>query len=104
MPSKLSIERQEETKEAELKEKGKEHNKGKQNSGGEASKHALAMSEQDIRQNEIDVAEGQDNKRGNIGPSGQGNHRGREARNRQSSASGRPDHSAASKGAPQSGQ
>jgi hypothetical protein len=38
-----------------------------------------------------DLADRQDHKRGNIGPSGQGTHRGRERRNTQTGVSGRPD-------------
>lgn len=81
-----------------------EQHKGKQNSGGEPKKHAIDLhaDEDEDRQSEIDISEGQDNKRGNIGPSGQGSHRGREARNRQSNASGRPDVSSdTQQGAPQ---
>jgi hypothetical protein len=37
------------------------------------------------------LADQRDNKDGNIGPSGQGTHRGRERRTIQSAASGRPD-------------
>jgi hypothetical protein len=68
-----------------------EKHKGKQNSGGEPTKHAIDLHahEEEDRQSEIDISEGHDNKRGNIGPSGQGSHRGRETRNRQSKASGR---------------
>lgn len=103
MPSKLSLERQKQAEEEALKQEQK-HKQGKQNSGGEPSKRAKAMSQMEIQQAEIDRAEGQDNRKGNIGPSGQGSHRGREARNRQTSASGRPDHSSASQDAPYSGQ
>ncbi len=103
MPSKLSQEGKKLEEEEALKQKEKNH-KGKQNSGGEPSKRALAMSEMERQQNEVDIAEGHDNRKGNIGPSGQGGHRGREARNRQTSASGRPDHSSASQDAPYSGQ
>lgn len=67
----------------------------KQNSGGEAKKHAKDMNSMDAQQHDVDIAEGQDNKKGNIGPSGQGSHRGRESRNRQTNASGRPDVSSA---------
>ncbi|MDQ3233229.1 MAG: hypothetical protein M3Q07_15535 [Pseudobdellovibrionaceae bacterium] len=103
MPSKLSRERREQMDAAALKEKQK-LKQGKQNSGGEPKKKARSMSELERQQNEVNRAEGQDNKKGNIGPSGQGNHRGRETRNRQTSASGRPDHSSASQDAPYSGQ
>ncbi|HYX31861.1 MAG TPA: hypothetical protein VE954_02015 [Oligoflexus sp.] len=63
---------------------------GKQNSGGEPTKHAQKLHEDEAadQQFNVDVKEGQDNKRGNIGPSGQGNHRGRESRTHQSNASG----------------
>lgn len=73
--------------------RGREKVKGKQHSGGEPTKHAVKMHENELeeRQFEIDVAEGQDNKKGNIGPSGQGSHRGRESRNKQTAASGRSD-------------
>ncbi|MBC7659536.1 MAG: hypothetical protein H7249_07480 [Chitinophagaceae bacterium] len=67
------------------------HHKGKENSGGEPSKHALTQ-HADVQADEqanIDVAEGHDHKKGNIGPSGQGSHRGRERANTQSKASGR---------------
>lgn len=37
------------------------------------------------------IADAKDHKRGNIGPSGQGSHRGRERSNRQTGASGRPN-------------
>ncbi|MBC7661258.1 MAG: hypothetical protein H7249_16300 [Chitinophagaceae bacterium] len=104
MPSKSSKKHQEEAKLETAKAELKAPKKGKQISGGEASKHAKSMSDQELQQKEIDVAEGHDHKHGNIGPSGQGRHRGRESANRQSSASGRPDHSAASPGAPVSGQ
>jgi hypothetical protein len=64
--------------------------KGKQNSGGEPTKHAQQLHEDEAadRQFNIDIDEGRDNKRGNIGPSGQGSHRGREHRTHQSNASG----------------
>lgn len=102
MPSKSSKEhKQQLDEEVELQKKKSHH--GKENSGGEASKHALAMSSEEKQQKDIDIGEGKDHKKGNIGPSGQGGHRGREARNRQSSASGRPDHSSASPGAPMGG-
>lgn len=67
--------------------------KGKQHSAGEPKKTALRMQEDEeaLVQAHKNVAEGKDNKRGNIGPSGQGQHRGRETRNRQAKASGRPD-------------
>ncbi|HET9236645.1 MAG TPA: hypothetical protein VFO10_05320 [Oligoflexus sp.] len=103
MPSKLSQERKNQEDEQALKDEQKNH-KGKHNTGGEPSKRALSMSETERRQSEIDIAEGHDNRKGNIGPSGQGSHRGREARNRQTSASGRPDHSSASQDAPYGGQ
>jgi len=75
----------------------KGHGHGKQNSGGEPSKHAQKLHADALRdqQEEIDVAEGHDNKKGNIGPSGQGSHRGRESRNIQTNASGRPNVSSA---------
>lgn len=60
--------------------------KGKQNSGGEAKKGAGKRATKGGK-----LADQKDNKRGNIGPSGQGTHRGRERKNNQSSASGRPD-------------
>ncbi|MDQ3233661.1 MAG: hypothetical protein M3Q07_17730 [Pseudobdellovibrionaceae bacterium] len=103
MPSKSSRERREQTDAEALREEQK-HKQGKQNSGGEPKKTAQMMSEMERQQSEVNIAEGQDNKKGNIGPSGQGNHRGREVRNRQTSASGRPDHSSASQDAPYSGQ
>lgn len=37
------------------------------------------------------LADAKDHKRNNIGPSGQGSHRGKERRARQTKASGRPD-------------
>lgn len=95
MPSKLSQERKRLEEEDEMREEEKSH-KGKQNSGGEAKKHAKDMTRMESQQSEIDIAEGHDHKKGNIGPSGQGSHRGRESRNRQSNASGRPDVSSAS--------
>jgi hypothetical protein len=67
----------------------------KQNSGGEAKKHAKDRTDMEAQQDEIDIAEGHDHKKGNIGPSGQGSHRGRESRNQQTKASGRPDVSSA---------
>lgn len=72
-------------------DKKKSH--GKQLSGGEPSKHALALHADEAaeRQSDINLAEGKDNKKGNVGPSGQGTHRGRERRNKQTKASGRPD-------------
>lgn len=76
-------------------EDNKKH-KGKQHSGGEPKKTALKMQddEEATIQSHKNVSEGHDNKKGNIGPSGQGSHRGRERVNRQSKASGRPDVSA----------
>lgn len=78
---------------SESHSRGRDKVKGKQHSGGEPSKHAVKMHEDELeeRQFEINVAEGADNKKGNIGPSGQGSHRGRESRNRQTNASGRPN-------------
>ena len=71
------------------KKKHKKHHV-KQNSAGEPTKHALALHDdpEEDRQFQINISEGRDNKRGNIGPSGQGSHRGREARTHQSNASG----------------
>lgn len=61
----------------------------KHHSGGEPKKKkTLRVASQDT---EADLAEARDHKRNNIGPSGQGPHRGREARNKQAAASGRPD-------------
>lgn len=61
----------------------------RQKSGGEPKKKkTLHVASQDT---EADLAEAQDHKRNNIGPSGQGPHRGREKRNKQAAASGRPD-------------
>lgn len=85
-------------KEQEL-DKDPRHHKGhgKESSGGEPSKHAQALhadAERD-QQNNIDVGEGHDHKKGNIGPSGQGSHRGRERANTQSKASGRSNVSSA---------
>lgn len=67
---------------------------GKQNSGGEPTKHAqlLHEDEEKDRQAKINVGEGHDRKKGNIGPSGQGSHRGRERSTHQSKASGGPIH------------
>jgi hypothetical protein len=64
--------------------------KGKQNTGGEPTKHAQQLHQDEAadRQFHVDIKEGHDNKRGNIGPSGQGSHRGREHRTHQSNASG----------------
>ena len=61
--------------------------------GGEPTKHAKALHEDQARdrQAEIDEGEAHDHKKGNIGPSGQGSHRGRERNNDQSKASGRPN-------------
>lgn len=66
---------------------------GKQNAGGEASKHAkeLHADEARDRQEKINIEEGKDHKRGNIGPSGQGSHRGRERSTHQSKAAGGPN-------------
>ena len=76
---------------ADEKDKGKF---GKQNCGGEPSKHARALHDDELRdrQTRINVGEGHDRKKGNIGPSGQGSHRGRERATRQSKASGGPIH------------
>ncbi|MBC7533229.1 MAG: hypothetical protein H7318_16790 [Oligoflexus sp.] len=76
------------------KDKDPRHHQGShghENSGGEPSKHAQALHADAARdqQAEIDVDEGHDHKKGNIGPSGQGSHRGRERDNKQSKASGR---------------
>jgi hypothetical protein len=70
--------------------KKKKRHHVKQNSAGEPSRRAKALHEDTDadRQFQIDIDEGQDNKRGNIGPSGQGSHRGREVRTHQSNASG----------------
>ncbi len=57
----------------------------KQSSGGEAKKGAAKR-----RTTGAKLADQKDNKRGNIGPSGQGTHRGRERKTGQSSASGTP--------------
>jgi hypothetical protein len=66
------------------KRKGK-----KQHSGGEAKKKKEPrFASQDTKG---DLADAQDHKRGNIGPSGQGAHRGRERANVESQASGRPN-------------
>ncbi|RYZ52216.1 MAG: hypothetical protein EOP07_19985 [Proteobacteria bacterium] len=69
------------------------NNHGKENSGGEPSKHAQALHADAVedQQHDIDIGEGHDHKKGNIGPSGQGSHRGRERSNAQSKASGRPN-------------
>ena len=104
MPSKLRKQRQEEMELEQEKAELKAKNQGKQISGGEASKRAKEMDALEIEQEAINAAEGQDNRKGNIGPSGQGNHRGGERVNRQTIASGRPDHSAASPDAPFSAQ
>ncbi|RZA11802.1 MAG: hypothetical protein EOP10_32470, partial [Proteobacteria bacterium] len=80
------------------------HHKGKENSGGEPSKHAQALHADALKeqQAEIDIGEGHDHKKGNIGPSGQGSHRGRERANSQTNASGRPNISSANQaGGPQ---
>lgn len=74
-------------------EGGKAKKSGKKRvSGGEPTKHAHHL-RATVDKRDIDgpIAEGQDRKRSNIGPSGQGAHRGRERRNKQSSASERPD-------------
>ncbi|MES2744929.1 MAG: hypothetical protein V4655_05860 [Bdellovibrionota bacterium] len=70
------------------------HKSGKQNAGGEPSKHAQALHEDELldRQAKIDVEEGHDHKKGNIGPSGQGSHRGRERATHQTNASGGRPH------------
>ena len=70
--------------------KQKKRHHVKQSSAGEPSSRAKALHEDTDadRQFQIDIDEGHDNKRGNIGPSGQGSHRGREARTHQSNASG----------------
>lgn len=71
--------------------KAKTKNKGKQNSGGEAKKRAKKLSTAEREAHAEILADQQDHKWGNIGPSGQGSHRGRERRNRQAAASGRPN-------------
>lgn len=69
------------------KEKKSVTSKGaKQSAGGEPKKGAAER-----RPSGSDLADAKDDKRGNIGPSGQGSHRGRERQNDQSAASGRPD-------------
>jgi len=70
--------------------KKKKHKGKKHTTGGEAKKPGKKPRVAS-QKSKKDLSEAKDNKRGNIGPSGQGNHRGREARNRQSQASGRPD-------------
>lgn len=65
------------------KSKKKKHKGAKQNSGGEAKKGAEKR-----RTSGAKLADQQDHKRGNIGPSGQGSHRGRERKSGQSRASG----------------
>jgi hypothetical protein len=63
---------------------------GKQNSAGEAKKKGseprFASQKSKAR-----LMDAQDRKRNNIGPSGQGSHRGRERAQKQSTASERPD-------------
>ncbi len=63
--------------------------KVKQNSGGEPKKGSdTRFASQDDLES---LEDAKDRKRNNIGPSGQGTHRGRERRNKQTSASERPD-------------
>lgn len=62
------------------------HKHGKQNSGGEPKKGHETRGK-----DAGEIADGQDGKRGNLGPSGQGTHRGRERHNVQTGNSGRPD-------------
>ncbi len=69
---------------------------GKRSSGGEPSKRAKTMTVEQRSARKAAISDGHDHKRGNIGPSGQGSHRGRERSNVQTSASGRPNVSAAS--------
>lgn len=68
----------------------KSHKLGKHNAGGEPKKTAQALHDDEMRdrQAKIDIGEGHDHKKGNIGPSGQGSHRGRERKTLQSNASG----------------
>lgn len=75
-----------EDKENRKEERPKTSKGAKQSGGGEPKKGAEERQVDDAA-----LADQKDNKRGNIGPSGQGSHRGRERRNDQSAASGRPD-------------
>lgn len=70
--------------------KAKSNKGAKQSNGGEAKKTS-SSTRAASQKNAADLSEAQDRKRNNIGPSGQGTHRGRERNNRQTHASGRPD-------------
>lgn len=62
----------------------------KQSNGGEPKKKIAQQRHHDQSDKEY-VADAKYGKRDNVGPSGQGSHRGRERRNRQTAASGRPN-------------
>ena len=62
----------------------------KQSNGGEPKKKKSQNRHHDQGDKEY-LADAQDGKRANVGPSGQGPHRGRERSNRQTAASGRPN-------------
>ena len=68
----------------------------KQHSGGEAKKRKASADSPDFTRRERQerqaaLADAEDDRRGNIGPSGQESHRGREHANIGSQASGRPN-------------
>ena len=64
----------------------------KQSGAGEPKKKKEASLERTGSQkNKAALSDAQDHKRANIGPSGQGSHRGQERGNKQAKASGRPD-------------
>lgn len=63
----------------------------KQSAGGEPKKLKPGKARVASQSSKEALSDAQDGKRNNIGPSGQGSHRGQERRNRQAQASGRPN-------------
>lgn len=79
-------------KKAAAKSKRPKTSKGaKQSGAGEPKKMKPGKARVASQSSAAALADAQDGKRNNIGPSGQGSHRGQERRNRQTKASGRPD-------------
>lgn len=77
---------------ATTEERPKTSKGAKQSGAGEPKKKKEDSEERaGSQEDQAALADAQDGKRNNIGPSGQGSHRGRERRNKQTKASGRPD-------------
>ena len=84
---------EEKTKKSSAKSERPKTSKGAKQSGAGESKKKKEVSEDSAgsQKKKATLANAQDGKRNNIGPSGQGSHRGQERRNKQTKASGRPD-------------